>query len=303
MKVPKQEQEMITKYLDYIENVKNYSDKTVKGYRNDLNDFDMYLKGIGKQRLYSKLVFRDFRYFINELYNKGLKPASINRKLASLRSFFKFLYKHGEIEVNHCEYLKNIKADKILPKFMYHDEIEDFFEKSFEEQKFGLRDKAIFELLYSSGIRVSEMTGLDINSINFSTLVMKVFGKGRKERIVPLGSLASEALQKYLLILREEIASKGEKALFVNKNGGRLSSRGVRMICDKYIKLFSLKTKITPHVFRHTFATHLLNRGANLRVIQELLGHSSISTTQRYTHVNKDFLREVYNNSHPRACR
>lgn len=294
---------MIDKYLDYIGNVKNYSEKTVKGYRNDLQDFSDYLEGIGKSGNFRALTLRDFRYFINGLFTKGLSPASVNRKLASLRSFFKFLYKQGMVETNHCEYIRNVKSEKVLPKYMYHEEIEALFENSFEEQKLGLRDKAVFELLYSSGIRVSELSGLDVGSINFSAMTVKVFGKGKKERIVPLGSFAAEVLNRYILTLRKELVRIDEPALFINKNGTRLSTRGVRKICDKYIKLFSMKTKITPHVFRHTFATHMLNRGANLRVIQELLGHSSIATTQRYTHLDKHYLREVYNTSHPRAIR
>jgi site-specific recombinase XerD len=233
------------------------------------------------------------------LHYKKLKKSSISRKLASIRSFFSYLHKEGYVRKNPAKLVSSPKIPKTLPKFLTVDETFSLMEAPKGDSFILTRDKAIIELLYSSGLRVSELTLLDIGDLDIKESLIRVKGKGRKERIIPVGSKAMNAIKNYL---PEKISLKKKSpALFLNNRGGRLTQRSIRRILVRYSRIIGLKGSPSPHTLRHTFATHLLHGGADLRTIQELLGHSSLSTTQKYTHVDIAHLAEVYDNAHPMA--
>ncbi|HRZ67399.1 MAG TPA: tyrosine recombinase XerC, partial [Candidatus Omnitrophota bacterium] len=228
---------------------------------------------------------------------------SIARKIASIRSFFKFLFREGIIKNNPASSLSTPKRDKHLPKFLDEKEIVLLLESPGKEDEAGLRDGAILETLYSTGIRVSELVGLNIDTVDQIGGVIKVYGKGKKERIVPIGDRALQAIRDYLKKRRASNTkdTHAGKALFFNKNGGRLTDRSIRRIINKYITKTSIQQKISPHTLRHSFATHMLDHGADLRSVQELLGHANLSTTQIYTHITTERLKSAYTKAHPRA--
>ncbi|MGE0267718.1 MAG: tyrosine recombinase XerC [Candidatus Omnitrophota bacterium] len=282
----------VDKFISYLQIEKNYSPHTILNYRIDLENF---LKYIGD------IPFRDVDYqllrkYLAHLRTFDLKPRTLSRKLSTLRSFFKYLFREGIIKDSPATLLMSPKLDKPLPKFLTEGEMELFIEAPDTKTLPGKRDRAILETLYSTGIRVSELVGLNIIDVDLIGNVAKVSGKGKKERLVPIGNKAVSAIKDYL-DHRAEIP----QALFLNKNGTRLTTRGVFNITDKYIKIACGNKEISPHVLRHSFATHLLNRGADLRSVQELLGHVNLSTTQIYTHVSTDKLKKVYDKAHPRA--
>src|SRR3989338_3825475 len=227
---------------------------------------------------------------------RELRPRSLARKLSCLRSFFRFLQREGLVKKNPTTLLMTPKLDKKLPQFLTEDEMTKFIESPPLKKEAGKRDRAILETLYSTGMRVSELVGLNMDNVDFISNIVKVAGKGKKERLLPIGDKALKSLQDYLKIRKHQ-----SSAIFLNKSGTRLTSRSICNITEKYIRQTGLREKISPHVLRHSFATHLLNRGADLRSVQELLGHVNLSTTQIYTHVTMDRLKEVYDKSHPRA--
>jgi len=245
------------------------------------------------------------RTFLASLYRGKTKKVTISRKVASLRAFFTFLLREGVVRYNPAQMVQAPKTDKYLPSFLSIDEVFSLLKVKFEPGVSGLRDRAIIEFLYSAGVRVSELTGLNVADVDFSGGLAKVRGKGRKERIVPIGGPALSALRVYIDGRTETGKNRTEVnrelPLFLNRAGSRLTPRSVRRIIDKYITLSGVGKKISPHALRHTFATHLMDAGADLRVIQELLGHESLSTTQKYTSVSVTRLMEVYDKSHPRA--
>lgn len=267
---------------------------TLKAYAEDLRDFhaftDKRLKNIDNH---------DIRSFLAFLHHKKLMKSSIARKLASVRSFFKYLHREGFISSNPARLVSTPRVPKNLPRFLTIDEVFSLVEKPQGDTFSATRDKAILELLYSSGLRVAELTSLDFGDLDIKESLVRVKGKGMKERIIPVGSRAMDAIRNYL---PERISLKKEsQALFLNVRGGRLTQRSVRRIVVHYSRMVSLSSHPGPHTLRHTFATHLLHEGADLRVIQELLGHSSLSTTQKYTHVDIKHLMEVYDKAHPMA--
>ena len=282
----------LDKFLGYLEIEKNYSKHTLLNYRLDLEEF---LRFIDKT-LIERVDYLVLRKYLGQLRTKKLKPRTLSRKLSSLRSFYRFLHKEKFVKNNPALLLLSPKLDKILPKFLSEEEMEKFIESPSDKKDLGLRDRAILELLYSSGVRVSELVALNVEHVDLISQIAKVAGKGKKERLVPVGSKAIKAIKGYL-----DNRIKQTSALFLNKNGTRLSDRAIRTIVNKYIKQASINTEISPHVLRHSFATHLLNRGADLRSVQELLGHVNLSTTQIYTHVSTDRLKKVYDNAHPHA--
>ncbi|HZG79681.1 MAG TPA: tyrosine recombinase, partial [Brevibacillus sp.] len=237
------------------------------------------------------------------LAKKGLSRRSIARKLSSLRSLCRFLMREGQLEQNPFQLVSTPKMEKKLPSFLYPQEVQAFFDLPDMTTPLGIRDRLIFELLYASGMRVSELVMLTIQDVNPSMGVALVYGKGAKERYVPIGSYACDILRQYLEYGRDKLMAGKEDhgRLIVNYRGEPLSDRSVRRIVDKYVETYALHLRVSPHTFRHTFATHMLNGGADLRVVQELLGHVNISTTQVYTHVTKERLRHVYDTAHPRA--
>ena len=246
-----------------------------------------------------KIDMIDVRGFIAEQIKKGLNKTTVSRRLASIRSFFKFLCREGYIKSNPAKLVANPKIPKLLPRFLSVDDVFSLVEKPEGIGFIPVRDKAILELLYSSGPRVSELSGLNIDDLNIKGYLIKIKGKGKKERIVPVGSKAIDAMKSYM-IERMLLKSK-DRALFLNRMGTRLTDRGVRRIVVKYAKALTINGQIGPHTLRHTFATHLLQGGADLRVIQELLGHSSLSTTQKYTHLDITHLMDIYDKAHPFA--
>lgn len=282
----------IEKFIRYLEIEKNYSKHTIFSYRLDLEDFHKFLGDAALEKV-DYLVLRKYLAVLKE---KNLKSRSVSRRLSALRSFFKFLIREGYLKTNPITTISSPKQEKHLPLFLTEDEVSKLIEVVPTKDERGLRDRAVLETFYSTGIRVSELVGLSLEDIDFIGGIIKVLGKGRKERIVPIGDTAIKAIRAYL----EERKAQSE-ALFLNKSRKRITDRGIRNIVEKYIRLASIKHGVSCHTLRHSFATHLLNRGADLRSVQELLGHVNLSTTQIYTHLTTDRLKSVYDKAHPRA--
>jgi integrase/recombinase XerC len=299
-------QGLIHQFLHYLSMEKNSSLHTCRNYLIDLEQFEKFLKDSGtalspRGEVEIERVDRmAIRKYLSFLYRRN-KKSSIARKLSTLRSFFRYLVREQIISANPAKPVSTPKVERLLPSVLTVDEAFRLVEspsrdeKSMEAER---RDCAFMELLYSSGIRVSELVGLNVDRVDLDLGIVKVLGKGRKERIVPVGTQAIEALKAYLEVRR---AVEGESPLFVNLRGGRLTGRSVARLVKKYAKNSGIFRKISPHSLRHTFATHLLDAGAGLREIQEMLGHVSLSTTQRYTHLSIGKLMEVYDKAHPRS--
>ena len=284
----------IEHFLVYLRAEKDVSPHTLKAYTQDLKEFEEFVDKKPKN-----IDNLDIRTFLASLYNKNLMKSTISRKLASIRSFFKYLHREGYVRSNPAKLVSSPKVPKNLPKFLTIDEVFLLVDTPKGETFKPSRDKAIIELLYSCGLRVSELTSLDISDLDIKETIIRVKGKGRKERIIPIGAKAMEAIKNYL---PERISLKKKSpGLFLNNRGGRLTQRSVRRILLQYSRMINLKGDLSPHTLRHTFATHLLHEGADLRSIQELLGHSSLSTTQKYTHLDIRQLTEVYDKAHPMA--
>jgi len=306
----------IEKFLDYLRFQKNASPHTLRNYTSDLRQFFSHLTHTpeGEPRPAPELEQIDnitIREFLGALYQKRNSKSSVARKLATLRSFMKFLSVQGAIQTNPAKIVASPKLESRLPDYMTIDTITHLIEAPDANTDIGKRDRAILELLYGAGLRASELVGLNLGDISAGEGLVKVVGKGRKERIVPFGQRAAEALESYLPVRAKRVrastssqtktgASEGE-AVFLNFRGGRLTSRSVGNIVDRYVGQLAQKLKVHPHTLRHTFATHMLNAGADLRAIQELLGHESLSTTQKYTHVSAEQLVRIYQSCHPRS--
>ncbi|MFH1359912.1 MAG: tyrosine recombinase XerC [Candidatus Omnitrophota bacterium] len=282
----------VEKFLSYLEIEKNYSPHTILNYKLDLEEFFAFIK----DQSVENVDYLTCRRYLAVIKTKQHRPRTLARKLSALRSCFKFLHREGLIKNNPTLLLMTPKLDKKLPEFLSEEEANKLIESPLKIKSLDKRDRAILETLYSTGIRVSELVAMDTDSVDLISNIVKVMGKGRKERIVPIGEMALSAIRDYL-----NTREKQSKALFLNKNGTRLTDRGVRLIIAKYIKALSMRSGISPHTMRHSFATHLLNRGADLRSVQELLGHVNLSTTQIYTHLTTEKLKSVYDKAHPRA--
>ncbi|MGB9677609.1 MAG: tyrosine recombinase XerC [Candidatus Ratteibacteria bacterium] len=289
--------EQLNKFIDYLENQKNYSKHTIRSYKKDISQFIEFIKE-KKISNFEKVEYEDFINFIGKLKNSNLKEKTIGRKVASLKSFYKFLFIRKFIKKNPALLIKSPKIPEKLPNFLTYDEICKILEIPGNSKNWRiLRDKTILELLYSTGIRVGELANLRIDDINFTDEVIKVKGKGKKERIVPVGKPALNCLIEYI----EKRPNKTEKFLFLNKYGKKLTERSIERIVKKYTLISGINKRVTPHTIRHTFATHLLDKGADLRTVQELLGHERITTTQIYTHLTVEKLKELYEKFHPRG--
>lgn len=283
--------------------MKNYSPHTLLNYRIDLEQFVEFIRR--KQfSAWEQVGVAEIRAYLAYLTGLGLARTTILRKIASLRSFFKYLTLQGVIEQNPLYNLRTPKREKKLPQFLYVREIKELLRFEDTSPK-GLRDRAILEVLYGTGIRVSELTGLDLGDLDLDRGCLRVYGKGARERLAFLGEKGCSALRDYLAKGRPFYLARGqgpgERAVFLNKNGTRLSVRSIRRLLDGYVRRAALEKKVSPHTLRHSFATHLLEGGADLRAVQELLGHVNISTTQIYTHLNRDQVKKAYNQAHPRA--
>lgn len=284
--------EDIEKFLRHLEVEKGVSPHTLRAYRKDLEIFAGHAKSSSNE-----IEPLHVRSYVAAQIKGGLKKSTAGRRLASVRSFFRFLRREGVVKVNPAKLVSTPKKPQMLPKFLTIDDVFSLVEKPGGIGLRVARDKAILELLYSSGIRVSELSGLDADDLNLKEGLVRVKGKGKKERLVPIGSKAISALRSYMI--ERALLKIKESAVFLNKNRSRLTDRGVRRIVVKYAREILLDARIGPHTLRHTFATHLLQGGADLRVIQELLGHSSLSTTQKYTHIDIAHLMDVYDKAHP----
>ncbi len=318
---------IIQDFLSYLTFEKRFSEHTAKCYGADLKQFGEFISGKSEQHIESDtfdpsnaqgggvatqvhidqlLIAVDtpnVRTYLSFLNEKQYSKSTVARKLATLRSFYKFLIKRGRVTNNPVAPVRTPKQEKKLPKFLEYDEIRRLLETPPMENWLGARDRAIMETLYSTGIRVSELVSLNMDDVDFLGEVVHIRGKGKKERIAPISSSALRVIQHYMEFRNKRSQSNANfdsKVLFVNKHGRRLSTRSVRRKMDKYLKMAGLDPTISPHTLRHSFATHMLNNGADLRSVQELLGHQSLSTTQVYTHLGTTRLKEVYETTHPR---
>ncbi len=286
------ENEILIQYKKYLTFEKNYSKHTVSNYERDIKQFFSFAGD------FIQINEKVIGSYLESLFKKKYNKSSIIRKIISLRNFYRYLVKIKKINNNPFEYILTPKKEKKIPGVLTEKEVELILESVDCGNFFGLRDRAIMELLYSSGIRVNELVNLNTNDIDFINEEIKVLGKGNKERIIPVGSVAINFLQKYLKELKK---ISQDKILFINKSKKRLTTRSIELIIKKYAKKVGILKKVTPHTLRHSFATHLLDRGADLRSVQELLGHSNLSTTQIYTHLSIQKLRRDYDKAHPRA--
>jgi integrase/recombinase XerC len=307
---------LVRQFLDYLRLEKHFSDYTVKSYGADLIQFGQFLAGeIGQLAgassngisLDDKMIKCEpltIREFLAYLYGQNYTKSTTARKLATLRSFFKFLIRRGMVSVNPLSTIRTPKQEKRLPKCLDLEQVQKLLDAPGDADLLSARDKAMLEVLYSSGIRVSELVDLEMADMDLQEGVLRVRGKGRKDRLTPIGSQAIKALQRYFELRTGDSKSQqpaSANRVFLNKHGEPLSTRSVRRKLDKYLVMAGLDPGISPHTLRHSFATHLLNNGADLRSVQELLGHQSLSTTQIYTHLTTSRMKEVYDQAHPRA--
>jgi integrase/recombinase XerC len=305
------EESLIGLFLESLATEKGYSDHTLRAYGNDLEAFFSFIaesqaSAEGRQKhthavsptQIDGIIIRGYLGFLH----RQNKKTTIARKLSAIRSFFKFLVKQGVISENPAEFVLTPKQDKTIPTYLSVDEMFRLLDSIKTDTLLGLRNRAIFETLYSSGIRVSELAGMNFSDVDFSSAVIRVLGKGNKQRIIPIGQKALKAITAYRELLGRQMDSEALKngALFLNRYNKRLTVRSIARILRKLVDAVGLLTPVSPHALRHSFATHMLDSGADLRVVQELLGHKSLSTTQKYTHVSIDRLMETYDKAHPR---
>lgn len=298
----------IDSFLLYLQAERNCSTLTLESYRGDLFDgldfFSRALKKEDHQIDPRDLDYLLFRQYLGHLVSRDLSRATLARRLAAWRSFCRYLCRKGLLPNNPVQRLSIPRQGRQLPGFLYLDEVRLLIDQPRQDKPLGIRDRAILELLYATGIRVGELVTLNLDDVFLAEQALRVTGKGNKERILPFGSYAQAALENYLTAARPVLVARGGDdtgALFLNHRGGRLSARGIRGIVYKYVRKLELEQGVSPHTLRHSFATHLLDNGADLRGVQELLGHVRLSTTQIYTHVSGEKMREQYKKAHPRA--
>jgi len=293
-------------FFRYLEAERNASVHTVTAYRTDLQQFFAWVASRRRVLNPQEIDPLDVRAWMGQLQRDGYARRSVARKVVAVRSYFRYLCHEGELVSNPLEAVSSPKLDKKLPRFLMESEINTLLDAANKNTPLGKRDAAILELLYATGMRVGELVGLDVGDLNYMGEYVLVHGKGQKDRIIPLGEPAIAAIEEYcrsarLVLLQQRGQGTPEAALFLNRFGGRLTARSVRRMLDDVVKRAALGRHVSPHMLRHSFATHLLNAGADLRSVQELLGHVEISTTQIYTHVSHEKMRQVYNDAHPRA--
>lgn len=287
----------LDKYLDYLKYQKNYSQDTIESYKRDIIE---YLKYVEDKKLdFLNFGYDEVRDFLVVLNKKKDKNSTVSRKISALRSFYKFLINRGVVQSNPFSLVALPKKEKKLPRFFYYNELEELFQTPRLSTPLGQRDRLILEMLYATGVRVSEL--VDIKTTDISGNEIRIVGKGNKERIVRFGEYVEDILELYLNDAYHELNLDNSDYLFLNSHGGQLTTRGIRYILDRIISNTTLKKSISPHMLRHSFATHLLNEGCDILTVQELLGHESLTATSIYTHVTNDRLKEVYYKCHPRA--
>lgn len=283
--------------MDYLKYQKNYSIETINSYHIDINEFLEYLDS--ESIIYKNVNYDDIRFYLMFLNNKNNNNSTISRKISSLRSFYKFLLNKNIIKSNPFTLINLPKKEKKLPRFFYYNELELLFSVPDLSTPLGQRNRLILEMLYATGVRVSELVNIKISDISSNEI--RILGKGNKERIVRFGDYCDEILSKYLRDGYKKLNINNLDFLFLNNDGNKLTTRGVRFILDNIIERTTLEKKISPHMLRHSFATHLLNEGCDILTVQELLGHESLTATSIYTHITNDRLKEVYYKCHPRA--
>ena len=295
-------QQFVDEYLAILKLERNLSDNSINSYRSDLNKFIGFLNEAKINDL-SEVSHKMIAEFVQRLKKEGLSSSSIARYLSSIRGFFDYLIASNYLEKDPTEKVSSTKIARNLPVVLSFDEVEKILDLPRDDDKLGLRDKAILELLYSSGLRVSELIDLKVSDLILDAEMIRVLGKGSKQRIVPIGSSAIKWLNNYMTKSRPllEKKAKSKNYVFLNTRGTKLSRMGVWKIVDKYTKEAGIKKEVHPHTFRHSFATHLLEGGADLRSVQEMLGHSDISTTQIYTHIDREYIKQVHKDFHPRG--
>ncbi|MFL2099910.1 tyrosine recombinase XerC [Desemzia sp. FAM 23991] len=296
-------QKLIELFLNYLISERDYSVLTKKAYQEDIEQFNAFLNQTGESA-FNTVSIQDVRIFLGELNEKKLSRNSVSRKISSLRAFYQFLLRNELVTDNPFSYVHLKKKNLRLPRFFYEKEMDVLFQTVQGDGPLDMRNEAILEVLYGTGIRVSECAGIQLQDIDFELNVLLVHGKGNKERYVPFGHYAAVAMQHYLEKGRKPLMQKHHKehkTLFVNHHGDGITPTGIEYVLNQVIKKSSLTSDIHPHMLRHTFATHLLNNGADMRTVQELLGHSSLSSTQIYAHVTKESLQKNYRQFHPRA--
>lgn len=292
--------DLILKFIDEIKYEKNYSELTVKGYETDLYMFLEYLNE-NDIKSYKSVDYQKIRDYISYLYELDYNNKTICRHISAIRSFFKYLKINNYIDDNPCTLVSNPKLDKRLPKYLNFEEIEKLLNAFDNNNYLGLRNSLILELLYSTGIRVSEITNIRLKDISLSNKTIIIDGKGNKQRIVYFGSICLKLLKKYIDSSYPILNKNNSDYLLLSKTGKKINEREIRKVVDDASSIAGIKIKISPHVLRHTFATHMLTSGADLRSVQELLGHENLSTTQVYTHLTNEKIRNVYLSAHPRA--
>lgn len=291
----------LDEYISYIRLEKNYSSLTVSEYKHDIEEFYAFLSEEGIVDL-ANVDYPEARLYVTRLYDRGLSRVTISRKISSIRSLYKFCNARYGMKDHAFRLLHHPKKEQRLPAFFYEKELDALFAACEGDHPKSVRDKAILEMLYATGVRVSELVSIKLGDIDNGLGIVKVMGKGRKERYIPFGSFAQQALESYLEISRPLLMKqKKHYSLFVNLRGDPITARGIRHVLDSMMKDAAIQGKVYPHMIRHSFATHLLANGADMRTVQELLGHSQLSSTQVYTHITKEHLRKTYMNTHPRA--
>jgi len=300
----------VKSFVSYLEHERRSSAHTLRGYVKDLDGYLKFLSCLdpmpGRSGLGGALLAADpplLRRYLAQLNEQDYSRATIARKLATLRSFYKFLVRRGKIEANPVAVIRNPRLERPLPRYLEQDQVDSLLESPDPDRFGGARDRAILEMLYSTGMRVGELMNLNPSDVDLAEGLVRIAGKGKRERLAPLGRRAVSALKHYLKMRKSRSRQRPvrSRALFVNLRGTRLTDRSIRRCLDKYLRQVGFDPGFSPHSLRHSFATHMLNRGADLRSVQELLGHRSLATTQIYTHLTTARLKEVYNHAHPRA--
>ena len=293
-------EKFIKKFLNHLSLERGLSANTIKGYGNDLNRYCKFLKGM-KISSWEKVKITDVTEFIHTLRKSGKSSTSMSRNLSSLKSFHKFLLMENYAKNNPADPVESPKLWRKLPVFLDQHEMEKLLKQPDVKTFLGIRNRAILEFMYATGVRISELLDLKRSNLLFEVEFVRIWGKGEKERVVPVGEVAIEWVRKYLEESRPKLKSRNSKDIvFLNARGGRLSRMGVWKIIKRYVNLAGIKKKVSPHTLRHSFATHLLEGGADLRAVQEMLGHASISTTQIYTHLDREYLKYILKEFHPR---
>lgn len=295
--------EQVTAFLTYIHQKHTGSQHTLDAYKRDIQSFISFLheEHIESFEEVDRIILMNYIASLHEQYEHELSNTTIARKLSALRSFYRYLIRYENVEKNPFLYFKAPKQARKIPEFLFYDEMDTFLSSFDLHDDAQLRDRAMFELMYASGLRVSELTQLTLKDIDFTNQIVRIHGKGDKERLVPFYDVAGEMVQRYIKEVRCKWCKQDHDIVFVNQKGTKLTSRGIQYRMQRQEQQLQLPMHLHPHMFRHSFATHLLDNGADLRIVQELLGHASLSTTQIYVHISKDRLKQSYLSAHPRA--